>query len=270
MTLPALVEPRMTDLHLLVEEAGTYDEMVALGRQITHAQETTGWVLKFALGDLANRAVSDGDYDTLRAFAEEVGIEYATLRGYVATAKAFPVTSRHADVSYKAHAALAGDPERHALLAELVSESNGTPSVRAAQAKLAETKTARAQAIASSNARSQGALAQHGADDTNVAEVATPAKSAGYSGPMPERGLAAPWETVPTPAGPVEHRAPAPRMRGGQSIESVGDVVGALEIVATALACMELNPREAERLRTTVADLYEDIAEAEKAGREAA
>jgi hypothetical protein len=168
------VANRLENLPTIVDHARTWDEQVSLGRELVAAGDTLDWHLRFAIGDLANKAVADQDYDTLRAFAEDIGVEYSYLRQMSATATAFPAGTRRTSVSWAGHRALSGDPDRHALLSKAIGEGKTT-------VKALDAMTARAQAIASSHARSAYAVSRHGAEEGNDVEAATAAHHAKVS-----------------------------------------------------------------------------------------
>lgn len=273
---------RLADLTMLVEEVDGYEAAVELGQSIVALQDRADFEIKFALGDLANKAVADGDYDTLKAFSEAIGVHYSSIKRHAATSKAWPSVSREAGVGYRVFEALNADPNRRETLATIMAElpDGSSPTVMRAREARAEQLEIRTQATASAHARPQAAVMRHGAEPGNDAEqamatqsTARAARTQDYVPPADDDvnwdsadGWVDPaeseWTAVPTPSGPVEVRTPAPRFRGGQSLESVTDVLAALDTVAEAIACFEgLGEREGDRIFAKLVDVEEMVSE---------
>jgi len=171
-----------TDLAERVEAVATWDDNIALARDLA----SIGTACQWSLGDLAVKAITSGDSETLRAWAEEVGVSYAYARQMHMTAKAWPTATRVTGTSWAAHRTLAADPDRHDKLAALPTGTTAREArdvlVRAgrlqpsddqtAEEQLAGTVEARKLANDSANARPGHAVKQHGADQSNAAEMA--------------------------------------------------------------------------------------------------
>jgi hypothetical protein len=84
----------------------TYDELVALGRQIGHGYSFLTWML----GDIAVHIEIVWGQETLQSYAAELGYKYETIRGYRWVSQQFPPDVRRLTTSWSVHQALASLP----------------------------------------------------------------------------------------------------------------------------------------------------------------
>ena len=114
----------------------SWDELVAAGRDIIDG-------FQWKLGDLACEVETTYGESSLMRYAAEIVVEYSTLRGYKAVAKAFPAESVDRSThSWTVYLALAAQPDRLELVAreerwsarearELVASRNATQALPA-------------------------------------------------------------------------------------------------------------------------------------------
>ncbi len=99
-----------------------YNELVKLGRDWVAAMSSAQW----RIGDAAKEIEPMRSYggtnpsgqddlftvsESLRTFAEDIGLSYSTVRDYRWVASRWPTTRRRADVSHTIHKILAGIPD---------------------------------------------------------------------------------------------------------------------------------------------------------------
>lgn len=170
--LPAW-RPIYDGLDVRVAALATWEDAVEFVATVSAQLDGGTTTIRFIRGDAALKFVGDTG-DTLRSFAEEAGVAYATLRVDVATAAAFPADRvlRRTDVPWGVYQTLAGDPDRDAKLARLIEAADGAPTVaearalRASLVESAENVEARRQAADSAHARPAHVTQRHGATGT--------------------------------------------------------------------------------------------------------
>jgi len=125
---------------------GLWDEFVVQGRRLVAKEGEAKWELgdlAIKLADIGAPSQLTGAYEPLRAFADEIGIPFDTLRTYRETAGKWPPQQRRPDVSWTVHHQLRHFDGRVNLI-----NSRKRWSCKDAQAALARVrKNARAVAI---------------------------------------------------------------------------------------------------------------------------
>jgi hypothetical protein len=121
-----------------------WDTLVQIGRQIAYAGQ---WVL----GDLATQVGTVYGEHSLEKYADEIGVEYDTLRRYRDISRAFPETATRGAQPWSVHRVLAAQPDRLKLVSgermtvaqalDLVSSRYGKPARQ--QTRAAERAQAR-------------------------------------------------------------------------------------------------------------------------------
>jgi hypothetical protein len=89
-----------------------YEGLVEQGKQVVNKQENINW----ELGELAIDVVDEYGEGTLYQFAEDIGINYDTLKACVATVKAWPKVTRV--TFWKTHQHLNAHPNRHKIMSD--------------------------------------------------------------------------------------------------------------------------------------------------------
>lgn len=92
-----------------MSQAVRYDEAVRQAKKLTAQYQ-------WEIGDLANRLEPKYGDQTLKRFAEDIGIPYSTLRKYTLTAGAYPENVRARTISFDTHKELASHPDRVTIL----------------------------------------------------------------------------------------------------------------------------------------------------------
>jgi hypothetical protein len=266
--LPAVQAHRIADLALLVQEVETYDQAVEVGHGIVSLKDRADFEIMFALGDLANKAVVDGDYETLRAFADEIGVEYDRLKDYARTASAWEPGVRTPVASFNVHKVLAADPNRIETLTKIMDEMpEGTaPTVQRAREARAAQLEIRNQAAGSSFSRGQGHVAHHGPEAGNAAEEATYEQASREQDEWirAERRAAAPIAETDSEEG-TDTYVRQPAARPVTNMSNVGDIVRAIGAIEQAVVAMgALTQSEGQRVRYALEDCIEMVDELAK------
>lgn len=95
----------------------SYEELVTFGQRVVSGGQ---WIL----GDLAARVETKWGQKRAERYAEDIGIPYGSLQVYRATARAFPKNLRNLSIPYAVYQSLAGQTDRHELLASRDWNSN--------------------------------------------------------------------------------------------------------------------------------------------------
>jgi hypothetical protein len=272
VSVPAIINTPSLDLAARVAAVETWDENVALARQLAEVGTACQW----ALGDLAVKAIADGDHDTLRGWADEVGVTHSQARNYHLVARHFPAAKRLAEQSWSVHLILAGDPDRHAKLTALPTGATAREArdllVRAGKIRpnddqtpeeqLAAQVEARNQAMDAAFARPAHATARHGADPSNPAEMADAIHQAVMQEEKENRSRAHEWDEAPAPV-----ETPVPNQPGVSHIapRRAGDVVAHFAEGRRMLNTTSVSGADINRIRVIIAECYELLAEWEAA-----
>lgn len=92
----------------------TWNDLVARGR---NARERLGQA-KWELGDLADEVETSYNGGQLQVYADEIELEYNTLRGYRYVSRAWPSDLRRSKAPWSVYEMLAGREDRYEILAE--------------------------------------------------------------------------------------------------------------------------------------------------------
>ena len=89
------------------------DQLVELGRKVAAVESVSKW----ALGDLACQVETSYGGADLGKYAEEIGVEWSTLRDYAQVSQAFSQSVARATHSWSVYRVLAAQPDRAELVA---------------------------------------------------------------------------------------------------------------------------------------------------------
>jgi hypothetical protein len=123
-----------------------YEELVKLGRDWVAAMSSAQWCIGDAAVEIepmrsyggANPSGQDGLFtvsESIRTFAEDIGLSYATVRDYRWVASRWPAKCRRADVSHTIHKVLASILDEQ----ERFEAVNNPPPTRAADSRAGRT-----------------------------------------------------------------------------------------------------------------------------------
>lgn len=93
------------------------DELVECGRKVASFSEQVTSVSRWVLGDLACAVETSYGESELGKYAEEVGVQWSTLRDYAQVSRAFPASCRLATTSWTVYRTLAAQGDRLELVA---------------------------------------------------------------------------------------------------------------------------------------------------------